>query len=138
MALLFHPNPGTILVCDFRGYVAPEMVKARPVIVISPRLRNRDGLCTVVPLSTTPPHPVELYHCEIEFDRPLPGWSAQKCWVKGDMIATVSFERLSLFRVGKDHAGKRKYLKISIKPVELQIVKTCVLHGLGLHGFLTK
>jgi len=114
------------------------MVKARPVIVISPRLRNRDGLCTVVPLSTTPPRHVESYHCEIEFDRPLPGWSAQKCWVKGDMVATVSFERLGLLRLGRDRQGQRKYLQLMIKHEQLQSVKACVLHGLGLYGFLTK
>ena len=59
MALKFHPKPGTILVCDFRqGFRAPEMIKRRPVVVVSPRLRNRTDLCTVVPLSTIEPRPI--------------------------------------------------------------------------------
>jgi mRNA interferase MazF len=46
---------GQILICDFSsGFVEPEMVKVRPVVVISPKPRKSiHSLCTVVPLSTT-------------------------------------------------------------------------------------
>ncbi len=48
-----HPQVGSTLICNYgTGFVAPEMVKRRPVVVIS-RLRRRADLCTVVPLSTT-------------------------------------------------------------------------------------
>ena len=59
--LTFHPKPGTLLICDFdRGFKAPEMVKKRPVVVISPRRRkSTPQLCTVVPLSSSAPNPVE-------------------------------------------------------------------------------
>jgi mRNA interferase MazF len=31
MPLKFHPEPGTILICDYTtGFIAPEMVKRRP------------------------------------------------------------------------------------------------------------
>jgi uncharacterized protein YifN (PemK superfamily) len=43
--LKFHPEPGTILICDYStGFKKPEMVKKRPVVTISPRLKRRDGL----------------------------------------------------------------------------------------------
>ncbi|WP_210210156.1 type II toxin-antitoxin system PemK/MazF family toxin [Rhodopseudomonas palustris] len=61
MTLKFHPEPGTILICDYStGFKAPEMVKKRPVVTVSPRLKRRDGLVTVVPLSTSRPEPVCL------------------------------------------------------------------------------
>ncbi|MDY6930077.1 MAG: type II toxin-antitoxin system PemK/MazF family toxin [Pseudomonadota bacterium] len=62
MPLQIHPEQGTIVICDFKGFVPPEMVKRRPAVVISPRLRRRQRLCTIIPLSTTPPNPIEAYH----------------------------------------------------------------------------
>jgi mRNA-degrading endonuclease toxin of MazEF toxin-antitoxin module len=48
------------------------MVKRRPAIVISPRLPHRDGLCTVVPVSSDrPDHEVD-YVVRLEFNPPLP------------------------------------------------------------------
>ena len=55
MALAFQPRPGTVVMCDFAGYVLPEMVKVRPVVVIARNRKNRQ-LVTVVPLSTTAPN----------------------------------------------------------------------------------
>ena len=37
MPLKFSPYPGSILRCDFQGFKEPEMVKPRPVIIISTR-----------------------------------------------------------------------------------------------------
>ena len=42
------------------------MVKRRPAVVISPRLPYREGLCTVVPLSTTPPPHAVPYVVQLE------------------------------------------------------------------------
>lgn len=59
MAIREHPPLGTLLLCDFgSGFKPPEMVKRRLVVVISPRIKARPGLCTVVALSTTLPKPV--------------------------------------------------------------------------------
>jgi len=56
MAINEHPVSGTILMCNFApGFQQPEMVKRRPVIVISPKISRRPNLCTVVALSTTAP-----------------------------------------------------------------------------------
>ena len=55
--ITFHPKPGHVLICDFNtGFRPPEMVKKRPVVVIS---ESRQQLVTVVPLSTTEPNPIE-------------------------------------------------------------------------------
>jgi uncharacterized protein YifN (PemK superfamily) len=129
----FHPEPGTIVVCDFGGMKEPEITKRRPAIVISPRFRNRGRLCSIVPLSTSAPTPVMAYHHRLYMDTPLPPpYGADMHWVKADMIYTVSFDRLSFPQNGKDDAGKRIYDVRVIDPEELKKIQRCVLHGIGL------
>ena len=85
--LTFHPKPGTLLICDFdTGFKAPEMIKKRPVVVISPRRRGSVAqLCTVVPLSTTAPDPVERFHHRMN-PKSLPVLlRSQDTWAKCDM-----------------------------------------------------
>lgn len=54
MPLYYHPKQGDVLLCDFtRGFVAPEMLKIRKVVVISPTATHSRKLCTVVPISST-------------------------------------------------------------------------------------
>ncbi len=139
MAITFHPKAGALLLCAYEpGFKEPEMVKRRPVIVVTPRLRRRDGLCTVVPLSTTEPHAVEAYHHALEFERALPPpWATKKCWVKADMLATVGFHRLHLIGIGRDHEGKRRYLNWCISEDDLKCIRACILHALNL-GHLTE
>jgi mRNA interferase MazF len=134
MPLMFHPEPGTILMCDFAGFREPEMVKLRPVIVVSPKLKHRDGLLTVVPLSTTPPLHVLGYHCEIAVTPPLPKpFDSPTMWVKGDMIYNVAFSRLELLRDRRDRAsGRRRYFSRQIEAPDLIRIQRCVLEGLGL------
>jgi mRNA interferase MazF len=136
--LKFHPEPGTILICDYStGFRLPEMVKKRPVVTISPRLKRRDGLVTVVPLSTTSPNPVCDHHCCLTLNPPLPKpFDSPKVWVKADMIATVGFERLDLVRTPREAFKTRKYLTPRLEPAALKIVYQCVLHAMGL-GHLT-
>jgi uncharacterized protein YifN (PemK superfamily) len=111
------------------------MIKTRLAVVVSPRLRKRDQLCTLVPLSTTPPVEAQKYHCLIRFDRRLPKpWEAQDCWVKADMLSTVSFARLTPIGVGRDHEGKRKYIYPKVKDEEFQRIMECVQHALGLES----
>ena len=109
MAISYHPNRGSILMCDFtHGFVNPEMDKNRPVIILSPNIRSRHNLCTVVALSTTPPETVRPYHCQIDITPPLPPYyESQGLWVKGDMVNAVGFHRLNLIKKGKDRSGKR-------------------------------
>lgn len=139
MAINFHPKAGAVLLCSYEpGFRAPEMTKQRPVIVVTPRLRRREGLCTVVPLSTTDPEHIEDYHYGITFARALPKpWSTNPCWVKADMFAAVGFHRLHLIGIGRDQNGKRKYLNFCIPDNDLIHIQSCILNALNL-GHLTK
>jgi uncharacterized protein YifN (PemK superfamily) len=138
MAIQFHPQPGTILICDFQGMQEPEMVKRRPVVVISPRLRNRGNLVSVVPLSSTRPDDSYPYHHQLRFEPPLPApYDDPTCWVKGDMVYTVAFYRLFVPQLGKDpKTGKRQSDIRVLTDGELTSVMSCVLNGIGL-GHLT-
>ncbi|MBQ9240230.1 MAG: type II toxin-antitoxin system PemK/MazF family toxin [Duodenibacillus sp.] len=130
MALKFFPNRGDVLICDFSGFNEPEMTKRRPVVVMTPRRRYGPGLVTVVPLSTTAPDPVQIWNTQLFIPMPAP-YDKDACWVKGDMLYSVSFERLNPFRAGKDSAGKRIYETVSLSPEQLAEVEKCVLNGLG-------
>jgi mRNA interferase MazF len=136
MAIQFAVAAGTLLLCNYNtGFRPPEMVKLRPAIVISPRLPHRDGLCTVVPLSTTPPDRELEYVCKVTPPMPLPEpWDSPAMWVKADMLATVCFDPLDLFRTGRDHQGKRRYLHPRLPPDDLERVRRCVLRALGVVG----
>ena len=102
------------------------MVKKRQVIVVLPYQLNKHGLCTVVPISTTPPPVVEPYHYPIETGK-YPFLSHDKeCFVKGDMAARVSFERLGRLRVGSH------FVSPSIDPEDLIKVRRAVSCSLGL------
>lgn len=133
MAIHFHPDQGTIVICDFNGFKEPEMTKRRPAIVVSPRFRDRGNLCCVVPLSTTAPKPVMPYHYRLYMPEPLPApYESDMHWVKADMLYTVSFDRLFLPSTGKDASGKRVYDIRVISKTELQSIQCCILHGIGL------
>jgi len=134
MGIQFHPGQGVVVICDYStGFVIPEMVKRRPAIIICKPMKGRPRLCTVVPLSTTPPSPVMNYHAEIAlpFDLPRP-FNAERQWIKGDMINSVSFDRLDLIRLGKAVSGRRLYLLEPISDDLMQTVQACVASALSL------
>jgi uncharacterized protein YifN (PemK superfamily) len=62
----------------------------------------------------------------------LPHFPETKCWVKADMLATVGFERLDLFRTDRDQTGKRKYLTPRISEEEFEKVRACLKVALGI------
>lgn len=134
MAIQHHPRTGCIVTVDFsEGFREPEMVKKRLSVVISPPIKQRFGLCTVVPLSMSPPNQVMPYHQEIVIPFQLPkSWGNHARWVKGDMVASVGFHRLDLLRLGKDRQGNRIYQKTPLPSGMLASVRRCVLHGLGM------
>lgn len=134
MALKFHPEQGALLICDFKGFIEPEMTKRRPVVVLSPKRKHGPRLCTVVPLSTTDPRPVEKYHIRIEMNPPLPDpYSARQCWAKCDMIYQVSFDRLSMPFFGKMTTGDRLYSQQFLDAEKVREIKVAVALALGLH-----
>lgn len=135
MAIKYHPNPGELLICDFKGMIPPEMVKRRPVINLTPRYRRNEGLCTVVPISTTAPKSIQSWHTRVHIDLPEP-FTSPEAWAKCDFLYTVSYERLFLFHQGKRADGKRLYVHPTISEDELQKVWSCVFEGLGRHDLV--
>lgn len=136
MAIRFHVPLGTVVLCDFStGFRPPEMVKKRPVVVVSRQLAHRDDLCTVVPLGQSGPLKEVQYQCLIALDRELPyPFAYRSFWAKADMLATVSLGRLDLFRTERDQTGKRKYIQPKVGPDNLRNIRSCILHALALEG----
>lgn len=137
MAIKFPVVPGTIILCDYSmgGFREPEMVKLRPVIVVSPRLTHRDHLCTVVPISSSPGIKELDYVVRLQVAPQLPQpFAYEVVWAKCDMLATVSFERLNLFRTERDHTGKRRYLQPKLPELDLLRIRQGILFALGIKG----
>lgn len=133
--LQFHPKKGAILMCDFgSGFKAPEMIKCRPVIVISPKLVGREKLCTVVPLSTVKPEPLQGFHHKMSMNSMPSSLQEKECWAKCDMLYTVSFERLDRIKVRIE--GKRRYIVGETTHEDLVAIQHGVMNGLGLNTFL--
>lgn len=132
MPLPYRPKPGEVLICGFddaaRGF---EMVKRRPVVVVSCEDSHQRSLCTVVPISTTAPVPPRPWH------HPLPhlivtGWHPKAdMWAKCDMLATVSFERLNAPYL-KSRSGGRRYQNHILAASDLDAVRQCIRAYLGL------
>lgn len=136
MALLHPPKVGAVVLCMFPDdLVPPEMVKTRPVAVISPRIPGRHELASVVPLSTKEPNPFLPHHCEIPIrlmPKPLQA-EATRVWAKCDMLYTFSLERLDRFRAGKDRAtGKRLYEVGQLELEQIIQIRRCIAAGLGI------
>ena len=137
MAVTFHPKPGLILLCDFEpGFKEPEMVKKkRPVVVLTGAIQGRSNLVTVVPLSHTEPKPPQRYHYKIpKASLPMVGkFQDGDSWLKGDMIYTVGFHRLTLIRLGKRGGdGKRLYFDGRLGREQMKLIYQCVMHGLNM------
>ncbi|MEC3950649.1 type II toxin-antitoxin system PemK/MazF family toxin [Sphingobium sp. HWE2-09] len=114
MPLPYHPRPGTVVICDFStGFRSPEMVKRRLAVTISPKLKRRNDLVTIVPLSATPPDPLCDWHCQIDIAPPDP-WGDMPRWAKCDMLATVGYWRLNLPYEKHAVTGTRKYVQIEL------------------------
>ena len=96
MGIRYQPKEKSILFCDFKGTIAPEINKKRPVVIVS-KHRHNSKLVTVIPLSTTRPTTIANYQHQLLVN-PLTG-NNDECWAKCDMIYTVSIDRLSLYRV---------------------------------------
>ena len=127
MPLLYQPKEGSVLICDFRGYEVPEMVKIRPVVVIR-KHRANSLLVTVVPLSTTAPDHMLEHHLELQSH--LQG-ASPVCWAKCDMVATVSLSRLDRIK-RRDRQGKRVYVISQLDTDEFYAIKVAVCKALGL------
>ncbi|MGL4379671.1 MAG: type II toxin-antitoxin system PemK/MazF family toxin [Vibrio sp.] len=138
MPIKYTPRPGRILMCDFsQGFKKPEIVKKRPVIVLaSHNVANPEvnGLVSVVCLSSKEPQPVKLWHRQID-NRFLPNtdfFQENNTWVKGDLVYTVSFNRLNAIHEGRGDDGRRKYHTRVLGREEMNLIRDCVKNGLNL------
>ena len=128
MPLTYHPGPGAIVICDFStGFRAPEMVKVRPVVVISPR-RRRAQLVTVIPLSSAPPVPAEPWHFPIPPGMYPPARGPM--WAKCDMVVTVALDRLDRV-LTHDARGQRVYQVFQLAAGDMTGLHRAVLAALG-------
>ena len=134
MPITFHPHPRMVLYCDFdTGFQAPEPVKCRPVIVLSPQARNHQT-CIVVPLSTVEPNPIEAFHHRLDVLSLPVSLRDRDSWVKGDMVTTVALHRLDRVLVNARLSGTntRQYVTHSVTFQDWMAVKGCILVALGL------
>ncbi len=128
MPLTFHPGAGAIVICDFStGFRAPEMVKVRPVVVISPR-RRHGQLATVIPLSSTEPVPAEPWHFVVPPGVYPPARGSM--WAKADLVVTVALDRLDRVLV-RDASGQRTYHVFQIGEPNMVELRRAVLAALG-------
>lgn len=140
MAILYPPRVGTVLICEFpSSFVAPEMVKTRPVVVITPPTAGRTNLVGVVPLSTTPPNPVCAFHCRVAISSMPRSIQARatEVWAKCDMVYTFGLQRLDRFKAGKDKGtGKRLYETGQLTGEEVDAVRRCMAAAFGIRASL--
>ena len=87
----------------------------------------------MVPLSTSPPVPVQPYHYRFMFREDLPPpYDNPIQWAKCDMIYTVGHHRLSLPFNGKDEHGKRILIQQVIDADDLEAIQHGIRAALGL------
>jgi uncharacterized protein YifN (PemK superfamily) len=125
MSLSFQPKPRSVVMCDFVGFIQPEMVKVRPVVILSRHKHNRN-LVTVVPLSTTEPTKMEDHHHELSTN-PLPDKPHTSCWAKCDMVATVSLVRLDRYQIGRN-----QYVVPEVSAIDFEAIRAGVASALHL------
>ena len=86
--------------CDFAGFIVPEMVKVRPVVILSKHKHNRH-LVTIVPLSTTEPTKLEDHHHELSTNPRLDDHFFFNDTTTTE-IYTVALARLDRYQIGKN------------------------------------
>lgn len=115
-----------ILVCNFSGYVEPEMVKSRRVVVVAPkraRVRLRDLTTVIVPLSEREPLAMLPWHHRIASGKYQ---TVKTSWAKGDLVSHVSVARLDRIY----HDGKRIVPVVDSR--DLTAIRRAVAAAIGL------
>ena len=131
MPLAHHPRAGQILVCNFEGFKVPEMVKVRPVMVISPRLPQRNDIVTVVPISLTAPTHNLPFNVRLSKNYHPNEADDLACWAKCDMIMNLGTWRLEGFKV-----DRRRWETPQATGEDLRAVRHGVLWGLGMGSLI--
>lgn len=106
-----------------------EMVKTRPVIVVSRVLDGRHGVATVVPISMTPPANPRRWHVLVPTTAMPQGWREKPGdrWAKCDMVTTVSLERLSMIGVRR-FEGKLHYTASEVDAPTLRQIREALAY----------
>jgi len=131
MSLTFYPKYGTVLICDFNtGFYPPEMVKKRPVVVVSPRKRVGADVVTIVPLSTSKPSILHKWHFGIDTSILPFHFRAKDTWAKCDMITSVGLWRLDRMKEKVD--GKRVYTAPTLAASDLAAIQLGIKAHLNL------
>lgn len=116
--------------CDFKGFVEPEMVKVRPVMVISPKLPYRSEIAAIVPISLSAPRRDLPYVVKLSKNYHPKESDNLPCWAKCDLVMNIGLYRLEGFKI-----GRRQWATPQATPEDLHAVRSAVLHGLGVHNF---
>lgn len=138
MALPYTPNPGAIVMCSFpqvgeKHVMRGEMVKTRPVVIISRSLPGRDKVVNVVPLSMTMNGQPQRFHVEVPvecFPAPLRQKDGAR-WAVCDKITTVSLDRLDYVK-GPLVNRKRADLKAKVHMQTLMDIRLAVADVLAI------
>lgn len=107
------------------------MVKRRLAVVISPKLKRRNDLATVIPLSESVPPEMMPWHLKIDLQIPSP-WGDGPRWAKADMLATVSYQRLNLPFTKHKTTGTRTYCQIELADDIVADLRRCAASALGI------
>jgi uncharacterized protein YifN (PemK superfamily) len=134
------PDRGRIVIVNFEksgAPIPPEMVGTmRPCIVVENNQISRGRLVTVVPISTTAPHPIGKQHHELSHlsFRGWPmDWGGQGLprWAKCDYVVTVSLDRC-VDPYTKPQGKPRQHTKVRVTKADLGAIEKCVLWALGI------
>jgi uncharacterized protein YifN (PemK superfamily) len=127
-AITFLPEAGTVLMCDFTtGFRPPEIVKIRPVVVLSERSRNRET-CIVVPTSKSQARDKDARTVKLERSRY--GFLHEDSWAKCQCPYTISITRLYRMRGPDGRSIDSRATKISDE--DLMSVRQGAAASLGL------
>ena len=126
----FRPKRGHVLMCDFTFLEVPEMVKWRPVVVVSPRLARDPRLVTVVPVSTRESR--LPYHPRLAAESLPPPFCRTPAWAKCDMLYTVSTARLDRIRDKQPDGRLRWHGKHFVTNNDMLLIQKGIFAALGL------
>jgi uncharacterized protein YifN (PemK superfamily) len=130
--LTWQPRLKAVVTCDYTGFVEPEMVKVRSVVVLS-KSKTNGRLITVVPLSTTPPDKVLPCHHKLSRN-PHPDENPElEVWAKCDMVYTVSLSRVNYYKTKPRRGGRATYHStLMTSPEDFQAIQRGTRYALGL------
>lgn len=107
------------------------MVKRRLCVTISPKLKRRNDLVSVIPLSESVPEPVEEWHHKVELTIPDP-WGDGPRWAACDMVATVGYNRLSRPFTKHHVTGTRLFVSVQLDADTIRALRSKVALALGI------